>query len=66
MKIMLSQKKIEEDYKTFENVIDQMIQEERRKIREKIARTKVEVENIGEAVENNLTTDDDASKKKKS
>ena len=66
MKMMLSQKKIEEDYKKFENVIDQMIQEERRKIHEKIARTKVEVENIGEAVENNLATDDETGKKKKS
>jgi len=66
VRIMLSQKRIEEDCKKFEKVIDQMILEEKQKIHEKIARTKAEVENIGESVENNLALDKDTGEKKKS
>jgi len=63
---MSGKKKIEEDYKKFENAINQMVKEELRKIHDKTIRTKVEAEKIGESVEQTLTEDTVSSKKKKS
>jgi hypothetical protein len=66
VRLMSGKKKIEEDYKKFENAINQMAQEELRKIREKASQTRVEAEKIGEAVEQTLAEEPHSLKKKKS
>jgi hypothetical protein len=63
---MSGKKKIEEDYKKFENDINQMAQEELRKIREKASYARVEAEKIGEAVEQTLDEASEKREKKKS
>jgi len=66
VRLMSGKKKIEEDHKKFENDINQMAQEELRKIREKASQTRVEAEKIGEAVEQTLAEKPGSPKKKKS
>jgi hypothetical protein len=63
---MSGKKKIEEDFKKFENAINQMAQEELQKIREKASQTRVEAEKIGEAVEQTLDEASEKREKKKS
>jgi hypothetical protein len=63
---MSGKKKIEEDFKKFENAIDQMAQEELRKIREKARQTRVEAEKICESVEQTLAEESGNDEKKKS
>jgi hypothetical protein len=66
VRLMSGKKKIEEDYKKFENAIDQMAQEELRKIREKARQTRVEAEKISESVEQTLAEESGNDEKKKS
>ena len=66
MRLMSGKKKIEEDFKKFENAINQMAQEELQKIREKASQTRVEAEKIGEAVEQTLDEASEKREKKKS
>jgi len=63
---MSGKKKIEEDYKIFEKDIEQMAEEELRKIREKASQTKIEAEKVGESIEDTLGRDRGGALKKKS
>ena len=66
MKRMSGKKKIEEEYESYKGAIDQMVQEELRKIQEKANQTRGEAEKIGESVEQNLCLDSSICEKKKS
>ena len=58
--------KIEKDYQEFERVIEQMTEDELRRIREKANQLKSEAEKTGESVENSINTSQEKLSKKKS
>lgn len=57
------QKKLEEDYQKFNKKIDQLADEEIKKIREKAKAVKEEATKTGQAVESSLNKKDSARKK---